>query len=123
VEPLEELRRRVDDLDPQLWPSVPDAVRAAGAWDCWTSPVAARHGRPGHVLTAVRDATLRAAVADAVFRHTTTIGLRWSRWHRETLLAALRDRSGRASRAGAARAQDPDVVISIGGLPRRVLVP
>lgn len=79
------LEATVDDLDPQLWPSVLDAVRAAGAWDCWTSPIVARHGRPGQVLTAVCDETLRAAVADAVFRHTTTIGLRWSRRYRETL--------------------------------------
>jgi uncharacterized protein (DUF111 family) len=37
------------------------------------------------VLSAVCDEAVRRAVADAVFRHTTTIGLRWSRWHRETL--------------------------------------
>jgi uncharacterized protein (DUF111 family) len=79
------LEATIDDLDPQLWPSVLDGVRAAGAWDCWTSAITARHGRPGHVLTAVCDETVRAAVADAVFRHTTTLGLRWSRWERATL--------------------------------------
>jgi pyridinium-3,5-bisthiocarboxylic acid mononucleotide nickel chelatase len=79
------LEATVDDLDPQLWPSVLESVRAAGAWDCWTSPIVARHGRPGHVLSAVCDEAVRPAVADAVFRHTTTIGLRWSRRHRETL--------------------------------------
>ncbi|MEJ2885236.1 nickel pincer cofactor biosynthesis protein LarC [Actinomycetospora aeridis] len=79
------LEATVDDLDPQLWPSVLEAVRAAGAWDCWTSPIVARHGRPGHVLSAVCDEAVRPAVADAVFRHTTTIGLRWSAWQRETL--------------------------------------
>ncbi|MFC5142846.1 nickel pincer cofactor biosynthesis protein LarC [Actinomycetospora rhizophila] len=79
------LEATVDDLDPQLWPAVLEAVRAAGAWDCWTSPIVARHGRPGHVLSAVCDEAVRPAVADAVFRHTTTIGLRWSRRHRETL--------------------------------------
>jgi len=79
------LEATVDDLDPQLWPGVLDAVRAAGAWDCWTSPVVARHGRPGHVLSAVCDEAVRPAVADAVFRHTTTIGLRWSHRHRATL--------------------------------------
>ncbi|MEJ2863934.1 nickel pincer cofactor biosynthesis protein LarC [Actinomycetospora flava] len=79
------LEATVDDLDPQLWPSVLEAVRAAGAWDCWTSPIVARHGRPGHVLSAVCDEAARPAVADAVFRHTTTIGLRWSSAQRETL--------------------------------------
>ncbi|HWE89874.1 MAG TPA: nickel pincer cofactor biosynthesis protein LarC [Pseudonocardiaceae bacterium] len=75
----------VDDLDPQLWPSVLRAVRAAGAWDCWTTAIIARHGRPGQVLSAICDETVREAVADAVFRHSTTIGLRWSRWHRAVL--------------------------------------
>lgn len=79
------LEATVDDLDPQLWPSVLRAVRAAGAWDCWTVPIIARHGRPGHVLAALCDETVRGAVANAVFRHTTTIGLRWSRWHRAVL--------------------------------------
>ncbi|MDD7938300.1 nickel pincer cofactor biosynthesis protein LarC [Actinomycetospora lutea] len=79
------LEATVDDLDPQLWPAVLEAVRAAGAWDCWTSPIVARHGRPGHVLSAVCDEAVRPAVADAVFRHTTTIGLRWSSRHRATL--------------------------------------
>lgn len=79
------LEATVDDLDPQLWPAVLEAVRAAGAWDCWTSPIVARHGRPGHVLSAVCDEAVRPAVADAVFRHTTTIGLRWSTARRETL--------------------------------------
>ena len=75
----------IDDLDPQLWPSVLDAVRDAGAWDCWTSPITARHGRPGRLLTALCDETVREPVADAMFRHTTTLGVRWARWQRDTL--------------------------------------
>ncbi|MBB6421504.1 nickel pincer cofactor biosynthesis protein LarC [Streptomyces sp. AK010] len=72
------LESTVDDLDPRLWPSVLDALRAAGAWDCWTSGIIARHGRPGRLVTALCTAPLRDAVADALFRHTTTLGVRWS---------------------------------------------
>ena len=79
------LEATVDDLDPQLWPSVLRAVRAAGAWDCWTTPMIARHGRPGHVLTAICEETMRRPVADAVLRHTSTSGVRWSAWQRESL--------------------------------------
>lgn len=75
----------VDDLDPQLWPSVLRALRSAGAWDCWTSPITARHGRPGQIVSAVCDEAIRPAVVDALFRHTTTIGVRWSSWKRATL--------------------------------------
>jgi hypothetical protein len=72
----------VDDLDPRLWPSVLQAVRAAGAWDCWCTPTIGRHGRPGQILTALCAEPVRRAVADAIFVHTGTLGVRWSRMNR-----------------------------------------
>jgi hypothetical protein len=74
----------VDDLDPRLWPSVLQAVRAAGAWDCWCTPTVGRHGRPGQVLTALCAEPVRRAVAGAIFAHTGTLGVRWSRMSRLT---------------------------------------
>jgi uncharacterized protein (TIGR00299 family) protein len=74
----------VDDLDPRLWPSVLQAVRAAGAWDCWCTPTVGRHGRPGQVLTALCAEPVYRAVAAAIFAHTGTLGVRWSRMHRLT---------------------------------------
>ena len=74
----------VDDLDPRLWPSVLQAVRAAGAWDCWCTPITGRHGRPGQVLTALCAEPVRRAVAAAMFAHTGTLGVRWSRMSRLT---------------------------------------
>jgi pyridinium-3,5-bisthiocarboxylic acid mononucleotide nickel chelatase len=69
----------VDDLDPRLWPSVLHAVRAADAWDCWCTPIAGRHGRPGQVLTALCAEPVFSAMAAAIFARTGTLGLRWSR--------------------------------------------
>jgi len=74
----------VDDLDPRLWPSVLQAVRSAGAWDCWCVPVVGRHGRPAQVLTALCAEPVRPAVAAAIFAHTGTLGVRWSRMSRLT---------------------------------------
>lgn len=74
----------VDDLDPRVWPSVLAAVRASGAWDCWTTPVIGRHGRPAQVLSVLCAPGVREAVVDAVFRHTSTFGVRWSGWERAT---------------------------------------
>ena len=74
----------VDDLDPRLWPSVLQAVRAAGAWDCWCTPIVGRHGRPGQVLTALCAEPVHRAVAAAIFAHTGTLGVRWSRMNRLT---------------------------------------
>src|SRR6202020_591417 len=74
----------VDDLDPRLWPSVLQAGRAAGAWDCWCTPIVGRHGRPGQVLTALCAEPVHRAVAAAIFAHTGTLGVRWSRMSRLT---------------------------------------
>jgi pyridinium-3,5-bisthiocarboxylic acid mononucleotide nickel chelatase len=74
----------VDDLDPRMWPSILQAVRTAGAWDCWCTPIIGRHGRPGQVLTALCAEPVRPAVAAAIFAHTGTLGVRWSRMSRLT---------------------------------------
>lgn len=85
AEPVTVVETTVDDLDPELWPGVLLAVRAAGAWDCWTAATVGRHGRPGQVLTALCSEQIRPAVVDAVFRHSTTLGVRWTAWQRTTL--------------------------------------
>ena len=85
AEPVSVVETTVDDLDPELWPGVLLAVRAAGAWDCWTTATVGRHGRPGQVLTALCAEQIRPAVVDAVFRHSTTLGVRWTPWQRTTL--------------------------------------
>ncbi len=85
AEPVTVVETTVDDLDPELWPGVLLAVRAAGAWDCWTTATIGRHGRPGQVLTALCAEGLRSAVVDALFRHSTTLGVRWALWQRTTL--------------------------------------
>jgi hypothetical protein len=43
-----------------------------------------RHGRPGQVLTALCAEPVRPAVAAAIFAHTGTLGVRWSRMSRLT---------------------------------------
>jgi uncharacterized protein (TIGR00299 family) protein len=91
----------VDDLDPRIWPSVLDALRAAGAWDCWTTGTLARAGRPGRVVTALCAEEVRGAVLDVLFRHTSTLGARWSSWDRLTLprsMATVRIGPGGAER-------------------------
>jgi pyridinium-3,5-bisthiocarboxylic acid mononucleotide nickel chelatase len=85
AEPVAVVETTVDDLDPELWPGVLRAVRAAGAWDCWTTATVGRHGRPGQVLTALCTEQIRPVVVDAVFRHSTTLGVRWTSWQRSTL--------------------------------------
>jgi pyridinium-3,5-bisthiocarboxylic acid mononucleotide nickel chelatase len=84
-QPVTVVETTVDDLEPELWPAVLQAVRAAGAWDCWTTSTIGRHGRPGQVLTALCTEQIRPAVIDALFRHSTALGVRWTHWQRTTL--------------------------------------
>ena len=66
----------VDDLDPRLWPGALEAIHAAGAADCWLTPTLMRHGRPGHVLSALASAQTADSVVRAVATFTTTLGVR-----------------------------------------------
>ena len=70
------LECNVDDLDPRVWPSVIAALLEAGASDAWLTPILMKKGRPAHTLSALVDGSGAAAVRAAIFRHTTTIGLR-----------------------------------------------
>lgn len=70
------LETNVDDLDPRVWPSVLEAMLAAGAADAWLSPVLMKKGRPAHTLHVLGTLGLRATLRDLVFRHTSTLGIR-----------------------------------------------
>jgi hypothetical protein len=75
----------IDDLDPRLWPDVLDELHATGAADAWCAPVLMRKGRPGHVLSALAAADVLDAVCQAMFRQTTTLGVRVSPVQRRSL--------------------------------------
>jgi len=66
----------IDDLSPELVPDALTDVRAAGALDVWTASVTMKHGRPGVTITAVVRPAQREAVAHALIRATSTLGVR-----------------------------------------------
>jgi len=70
------LETNVDDLDPRLWPEVISAVLAAGALDAWLTPILMKKGRPAHTFRALVSPGRADEVRAAVFRETTTIGIR-----------------------------------------------
>lgn len=70
------LETNVDDLDPRVWPAVLAALFEAGAADAWLTPVLMKKGRPAHTLSVLVATPRLDAVRTAIFRQTSTIGLR-----------------------------------------------
>jgi uncharacterized protein (TIGR00299 family) protein len=77
------LETNVDDMSPELLPAVLDRALASGALDAFLIPVLMKKGRPGHLLTVLVEAERAAALAEVVFRETSSFGIRRStrpRW-------------------------------------------
>ena len=66
----------LDDISGELVANAAAACLHAGALDAWVAPVQMRKGRPGVILTAVARPAREAAVAEAMLRHTSTLGVR-----------------------------------------------
>ena len=61
---------------PRAWPVVLDALLAAGADDAWLTPILMKKGRPAHLVSALCGQPAAAAVRAALFRETSTLGMR-----------------------------------------------
>jgi uncharacterized protein (TIGR00299 family) protein len=70
------IEANLDDLIPELAPDAAAACFAAGALDVWTAPAQMKRGRPGFVISALARPQDERAVADAMLRETSTLGVR-----------------------------------------------
>jgi len=70
------IEANVDDFDPRAWPLVIEALLAAGADDAWLTPILMKKGRPAHTVSALSGQPAAAAVRAALFRETSTLGVR-----------------------------------------------
>ncbi len=94
----------IDDMNPQIFGVAMERLYAAGALEVFYVPVQMKKNRPGTLLTVVvPPGASRVAIADIIFRETTTIGLRYSEVDRECLRA--RDRRGRDAARRRARSR------------------
>ena len=84
------IESNVDDLDPRVWPSVISTLLSAGASDAWLTPILMKKGRPAHTLSVLVRSDRAAAVRSAIFRHTSTIGLRESPLAKHSLEREMR---------------------------------
>ncbi len=108
-----ELACNVDDMTAEELGFALEAIFAAGAREAFTLPAGMKKNRPGTLLTVICDASRREAVIKAVFRPTSTLGVREKALERyileretETLGTALGPvRVKRAHGYGVARAK------------------
>jgi uncharacterized protein (TIGR00299 family) protein len=70
------IEANLDDMLPELAPDAAAACFAAGALDVWTAPVQMKRGRPGFVMSALARPETEHAVAEAMLRETSTLGVR-----------------------------------------------
>jgi uncharacterized protein (TIGR00299 family) protein len=75
----------LDDLPPELVPDAAQSATAAGALDVWTTQAGMKKGRPGVVVSALVRPEREGAVAEALLRSTTALGVRVARLERVEL--------------------------------------
>jgi uncharacterized protein (DUF111 family) len=102
----------LDDMSPELCAPAGDALFAAGALDVWWTPITMKKGRPALMLSALATTEHRAAVADAILRETTTIGVRYAALERTVLARSMREVSTPYGMIAVKVAADGDVILN-----------
>jgi uncharacterized protein (DUF111 family) len=70
------IEANVDDATGELAATWIEALLAAGALDAWTTPIAMKKGRPALTISALAQLDHADAVAHAMLRETTSLGVR-----------------------------------------------
>jgi hypothetical protein len=79
----------IDDMNPQIFGVLMDRLYDAGAVEVFYTAVQMKKNRPGTHVTVLVPSGRREAVSTALFRDSTTIGLRYSEVARDTLSREL----------------------------------
>jgi uncharacterized protein (TIGR00299 family) protein len=76
LETITVLETQIDDLNPQVFGYVFEALFAAGAVDVFTQPIGMKKSRTGILLTVICHPEKLASCEDVLFRETSTLGIR-----------------------------------------------
>lgn len=70
------LEANIDDMNPELYPPLVEALLENGARDAFLTPIIGKKGRPGNLITVICDADKVDALVSELFSGSKTIGLR-----------------------------------------------
>jgi uncharacterized protein (DUF111 family) len=84
-ETIAQVETTIDDMSPQLYEPLMERLLEAGALDVFLTPVVMKRSRPGVVVTALCPPGIVTALSRVLFEESSTIGVRWSQWHRTRL--------------------------------------
>jgi pyridinium-3,5-bisthiocarboxylic acid mononucleotide nickel chelatase len=76
------IETNLDDLNPQLYEPVMEALFTAGALDVFLTPIQMKKNRPAILLSVLCEPERVAAMTDILFAETSTLGVRTSTWSR-----------------------------------------
>lgn len=86
-----ELKCNLDDITGEALGFAMERLMEAGALDVFTTPIGMKKSRPGVLLTVLCPAEKRQDMVTALFRHTTTLGIRETLCRRHTLARSIRE--------------------------------
>lgn len=72
----------LDDMNPEWFPAIQEQLLAEGALDVYFTPIVMKRGRPATQLSVLCEPGKETTVLQLLFRETTTLGARFSRWQR-----------------------------------------
>ena len=90
VETVVCVEAEIDDMNPQIFGVLMDRLLELGALDVFYTAVQMKKNRPGTLLSVIAPPHLREALTAAIFRETTTIGVRYREMSRECLEREVR---------------------------------
>jgi uncharacterized protein (TIGR00299 family) protein len=84
-DPVTVIEANIDDMNPQIYGYLQERLQKLGVLETFVSPVQMKKNRPGYLLTVVTPPENFETVVDAIFRETTTIGIRYYEADRRVL--------------------------------------
>lgn len=71
------LETNIDDMNPQIFGYLLEKIYEAGALEAHITPILMKKNRPAHLFTVLCKATQLEPIAHAIFRESTTLGIRY----------------------------------------------